>query len=88
MTTDPASTVRAADATPVIPKGRRITGSTRGKLAADLEKYYDDGANVRGLAEATGRSYDFGHRVLNEAGVELRSRGENPRCRVTAGWAR
>jgi hypothetical protein len=53
-----------------------------------MEKYYDDGANVRGLAEATGRSYDFGHRVLNEAGVELRSRGENPRCRVTAGWAR
>ena len=56
-------------------KGRRVTGSERDKLASDLKKKYDGGASIRELAETTGRSYGFVHRVLSESGVELRGRG-------------
>ncbi|EHR60893.1 MULTISPECIES: helix-turn-helix domain-containing protein [Saccharomonospora] len=56
-------------------KGARITGSTRDKLAADLKKKYEKGASIRALAESTGRSYGFVHRVLSESGVQLRGRG-------------
>ncbi|MEV6612105.1 MULTISPECIES: helix-turn-helix domain-containing protein [unclassified Kutzneria] len=56
-------------------KGARITGPTRDKLAADLKKKYEKGASIRALAESTGRSYGFVHRVLSESGVTLRGRG-------------
>lgn len=56
-------------------KGARITGNTRDKLAADLKKKYEKGASIRALAESTGRSYGFVHRVLSESGVQLRGRG-------------
>lgn len=56
-------------------KGMRITGTARDKLAADLKKKYEKGASIRALAEATGRSYGFVHRVLSESGVTLRGRG-------------
>lgn len=56
-------------------KGRRVTGSERDKLGADLKKKYTAGASIRDLAEATGRSYGFVHRVLSESGVALRGRG-------------
>lgn len=56
-------------------KGRRVTGGERDKLATDLKKKYSAGASIRELAESTGRSYGFIHRVLSESGVELRGRG-------------
>jgi hypothetical protein len=56
-------------------KGMRITGTARDKLAADLKKKYEKGASIRALAESTGRSYGFVHRVLSESGVTLRGRG-------------
>lgn len=56
-------------------KGMRITGVSRDKLAADLKKKYEKGASIRALAESTGRSYGFVHRVLSESGVTLRGRG-------------
>lgn len=56
-------------------KGARITGTTRDKLASDLKKKYERGASIRTLAESTGRSYGFVHRVLGESGVQLRTRG-------------
>lgn len=56
-------------------KGTRITGDTRDKLATDLRKQYEKGASIRALAESTGRSYGFVHRVLSEAEVPLRGRG-------------
>ncbi|MGH3521212.1 MAG: helix-turn-helix domain-containing protein [Haloechinothrix sp.] len=56
-------------------KGARITGNTRDKLASDLKKKYEKGASIRTLAESTGRSYGFVHRVLCESGVQLRGRG-------------
>jgi len=56
-------------------KGRRVTGGERDKLASDLKKKYNAGASIRELAESTGRSYGFVHRVLSESGVTLRGRG-------------
>lgn len=56
-------------------KGSRVTGAARDKLAADLKKKYDAGASIRALAEETGRSYGFVHRMLSESGVTLRGRG-------------
>ncbi len=40
-----------------------------------LKKKYDSGASIRALAEETGRSYGFVHRMLSESGVTLRGRG-------------
>jgi len=56
-------------------KGRRVSGSERDKLAADLTKKYVAGASIRDLADSTGRSYGFVHRLLSENGVALRGRG-------------
>ena len=56
-------------------KGARITGAQRDKLATDLKKKYEKGSSIRALAESTGRSYGFVHRVLSETGVTLRGRG-------------
>lgn len=56
-------------------KGSRVTGSERERLAADLKRQYDEGASIRSLAESTGRSYGFVHRILSESGVNLRGRG-------------
>lgn len=56
-------------------KGARVTGTDRSKLAVDLKKKYATGASIRSLAEETGRSYGFVHRILTESGVELRGRG-------------
>jgi len=56
-------------------KGARIVGRDRDKLTADLRKKYDGGASIRSLAESTGRSYGFVHRILKDAGTSLRGRG-------------
>lgn len=65
-------------------KGRRVSGGEREKLAADLTKKYVAGASIRDLAEATGRSYGFVHRLLRENGVELRGRGGATRGKAKA----
>ena len=54
-----------------IKKGARITGAARDKLAADLRKKYEKGQSIRALAEGTGRSYGFVHRLLLDAEVPL-----------------
>jgi predicted transcriptional regulator len=56
-------------------KGARITGGERNKLAGDLKRRYTSGSSIRELAGETGRSYGFVHRMLSEAGVQLRGRG-------------
>jgi hypothetical protein len=62
-------------------KGSRVTGSDRDRLAADLKRQYDSGESIRSLAESTGRSYGFVHRMLTESGVTLRGRGGATRGR-------
>ena len=58
-----------------VKKGARITGADRTKLASELTKKYQQGSSIRALAEETGRSYGFVHRILTESEVSLRSRG-------------
>lgn len=62
-------------------KGTRVTGAEREKLAAELKRRYDSGESIRSLAAATGRSYGFVHRILNESGAILRGRGGATRGR-------
>ena len=50
-------------------KGASITGTQRDKLAGDLKKKYEKGASIRSLAESTGRSYGFVHRILSDSGT-------------------
>ncbi len=68
-------TVSKTAKTATIKKGARITGVAREKLAADLRKKYEKGQSIRALAEGTGRSYGFVHRLLLDAEVPLRGRG-------------
>jgi hypothetical protein len=56
-------------------KGTRIVGAERTKLASDMRKKYDGGTSIRALADSSGRSYGFVHRVLKESGTKLRGRG-------------
>lgn len=65
----------------MVGRGRHITGTQRTRLAADLKKAYASGVSIRTLAESTGRSYGFVHRLLTEAGTPLRSRGGDTRRR-------
>ena len=58
-----------------LPKRTRMTGSSRDKAAKALEKQYSAGSSIRHLANETGRSYGWVHRVLAEQGVEFRGRG-------------
>ena len=66
-----------------IRKGARITGSAREKLTADLRKKYEKGLSIRALADGTGRSYGFVHRLLVDAAVPLRGRGGATRAKKT-----
>ncbi len=63
-------------------KGSRVTGAERDKLAVDLRKKYDAGQSIRMLAQASGRSYGFVHRILSESGTTLRGRGGATRSRA------
>lgn len=58
-----------------IPKGARITGTARDRLTAELTRKYQKGQSIRALADSTGRSYGFVHRLLVDAEVKLRGRG-------------
>lgn len=65
-----------------IRKGTRIVGPARDELAIDLRKKYENGQSIRELAEATGRSYGFVHRLLLDAEVPLRGRGGATRTKT------
>ncbi|MBA2415646.1 MAG: transcriptional regulator [Geodermatophilaceae bacterium] len=56
-------------------KGVRVTGADRDSLASTLKARYDKGESIRALAQSSGRSYGFVHRLLTESGQTLRGRG-------------
>lgn len=60
----------------------RVTGEARHALAQDMVARYQAGASIRELAASEARSYGFVHRLLTEAGVELRGRGGATRRRA------
>lgn len=61
--------------TTAVPKGKRVTGKDRDKLAAALKKKYDKGATVRQLHAETGRSFGAIQKLLEDAGTTMRPRG-------------
>ncbi|MBW8806285.1 MAG: transcriptional regulator [Catenulispora sp. 13_1_20CM_3_70_7] len=65
-------------------KGSRVTGDARSQLATDLKAKYEAGESIRALAQSTGRSYGFVHRMLSESGVTLRGRGGATRGKAKA----
>ncbi len=60
---------------PDLKKGSRVTGDARDTLADSLKSRYEAGESIRLLAESSGRSYGFVHRMLNESGASMRGRG-------------
>jgi len=66
------------------PKGTRVIGADRAKLAAEMKKRYVAGDSIRDIAAEHGRSYGFVHRMLGEAGVTLRGRGGAQRGKAAA----
>lgn len=62
-------------------KGRRITGPERDTLTEELKSRYERGASIRSLAQETGRSYGFVHRLLVESETTLRGRGGPTRAK-------
>jgi hypothetical protein len=69
------SHVRGGFVADSVKKGARFRGTDRSKLAGELKKKYTSGSSIRALAEETGRSYGFVHRILTENEVQLRGRG-------------
>ena len=59
-------------------KSLRILGDERQRLTTLVATQYAAGDSIRVLARDIGRSYGFVHRLLGEAGVELRQRGNSP----------
>jgi hypothetical protein len=70
-----APTSRAKAAPGLRRKGTRVLGPDRTELQADLKAKYEAGASIRSLAQETGRSYGFVHKVLVESKTALRARG-------------
>lgn len=54
-------------------KSDKVVG--RDKVTAELQRKYERGASIRAIAKEMGRSYGYVHRVLSEAGTQLRGRG-------------
>lgn len=72
-----------ADVSKGLTKGKRVSGGERDQLTSDLRQRYESGESIRALAEATGRSYGFVHRLLTESGQKMRSRGGATRKRAS-----
>lgn len=64
-----------------IQAGKRIVGDERVAFAQDYIQQYQAGSSIRAIAEDSGRSYGFVHRVLAENGVEFRARGGDTKRR-------
>jgi hypothetical protein len=54
---------------------RKIVGQHRVEAREDISARYMSGESIRSLANESGRSYGFIHRLLVEAGMKLRRRG-------------
>jgi hypothetical protein len=64
------------------PGAERISGEARDQLTQELVEAYRQGASIRDLAASSGRSYGLIHKLLGEAGVQLRARGGATRGRA------
>jgi hypothetical protein len=78
------TTLRRSAVADTAKRGTRLSGAEREQLAGELSKGYAEGKSIRALAEESGRSYGFVHRILSESEVSLRSRGGATRGRARA----
>lgn len=62
-------------------KGTRVAGQDRAALTRSMQAQYEGGASIRAIAESSGRSYGFVHRLLSESETPLRGRGGATRGR-------
>lgn len=62
-------------------KGARLTGDDRVRMTERVVQEYQAGRSIRQIAEDTGRSYGFVHRVLSDSDLTLRGRGGPTRRR-------
>jgi hypothetical protein len=69
----------------VYEKRIRIAGHERQRAKIDFARRYEAGESIRHLANSSGRSYGFVHRLLAEADVRFRSRGAATRTPRDAG---
>ena len=53
----------------------QTSNKTREQLRDELRSAYEQGASIRHLAAAVGRSYGAVHSMLRESGTAMRSRG-------------
>jgi hypothetical protein len=81
---DTRETVTGRDRNELTAALKKRSGRERDELTAVLKERYEAGESIRALAAATGRSYGFVHRILTEAGVNLRGRGGATRARKRA----
>lgn len=64
-------------ALPRLSANDRITGTDRERLTRQVVRHYKNGTSCREIAEALGRSYGFVHKMLEEDGIDMRTRGGN-----------
>jgi hypothetical protein len=58
-----------------MPKHTRVTGPDAEQMGSEMRRLYETGMSIRDLSEEYQRSYGAVHKMLQEAGVELRVRG-------------
>ncbi|BCY11081.1 helix-turn-helix domain-containing protein [Actinoplanes sp. L3-i22] len=56
---------------------RRLSAKARAALQEKAVRRYGEGASIRRICAETGRSYGFTHRLLTDAGVQMRRRGHH-----------
>ncbi|OEV09287.1 helix-turn-helix domain-containing protein [Streptomyces nanshensis] len=68
---------------PHVPPRTPLTGTQREQFSQKVvTAYCERRYSIREISEETGRSYGAIHRLLKDAGVELRGRGGGPRKRA------
>ena len=70
---------------PQLKRGARLDAASRERLGRELLRKYQAGSSVRQLCAETGYSIGRVRRLLEEVGVEFRSRGGGHRRRVSSG---
>lgn len=68
------ASVTAPSSSRTVPN-RQVRGDERRALTEHVTVQYLKGQSIRAIASTIGRSYGFVHRLLNEGGVKLRTRG-------------
>lgn len=56
-------------------KNKRVTGEAREEVSKMLRERYEQGASIRDLVEASGRSFGWVNTMLRESGATIRPRG-------------